>query len=133
MQSISVSILLFDRYYLVALCLLFRLKSWSAKGAYGHSITRLLVTGASSIYQVDEFHLLLLLFVPRRPTKQQAGWRNLVCVECLQMIKQTMVGFCWGLMLLWTLGVHFGSTSTVKGSERSPGLFQDFEDGYTKV
>ena len=49
------------------------------------------------------------------------------------MIKQTVVGFCWGLMLLWTLGVHFESTSTVKGSERSPGLFQDFEDEYMKV
>ena len=49
------------------------------------------------------------------------------------MIKQTVVGFCWGLMLLWTLDVDFRSTCTVEGSERFPGLFQDFEDRYIKV
>ena len=30
------------------------------------------------------------------------------------MIKQMAVGFCWGLMLLWTLGVDFESTCTGK-------------------
>ena len=59
--------------------------------------------------------------------------RNLVCVECLQMTKQKVVGFCWGLVLFWTSGVNFESTCTVKESERSPGLFQDFEDGYINV
>ena len=38
-----------------------------------------------------------------------------------------VVGFCWNLMLLWTLGAQF------KGSERFLGLFHDFEDGYIKV
>ena len=29
------------------------------------------------------------------------------------MIKEMVVGFCLGLMLLWTLGVDFESTCTV--------------------
>ena len=36
-----------------------------------------------------------------------------VCVECLQMIKQMMVGFCWNMMFLLTLDVDFESTCTV--------------------
>ena len=31
------------------------------------------------------------------------------------------------------LGVDYESTCRVKGSEKSPGLLQDFEDGYVKV
>ena len=46
------------------------------------------------------------------------------------MIKQMMVGFGCGSMLLWTLGMDFESICTVKGSGRSPGLFQEFEDEY---
>ena len=50
------------------------------------------------------------------------------------MIKQIIVGFCWGLMLLSMLGFDFESISTqFKGSEMSQGLFQDFEDGYIEV
>ena len=49
------------------------------------------------------------------------------------MIKQAVVGFCWGLMLLWTVDVDFESTCTFKRSERFPGLFRDFEDGCIKV
>ena len=49
------------------------------------------------------------------------------------MIKQMVVGFCWGLMLPWTLDVDFENTCQFKGSERSPGLSQNFEDGYIKV
>ena len=45
------------------------------------------------------------------------------------MIKQMLVGFCWNLMLLWI----FRALAQFKGSEGSPGLFQDFEDGYIKV
>ena len=78
------------------------------------AITLLLIKSVSPIYLVDEFHFLFLLFLPLRPSQQREGWRNLVCVEFLQMIKQMVVGFCWGLMLLWTLGVHFESTCTVK-------------------
>ena len=29
------------------------------------------------------------------------------------MIKKMLVDFCWGLMLLWMLGVDFKSTVTV--------------------
>ena len=50
------------------------------------------------------------------------------------MIKQIIVRFCWGLMLLSMLGLDFESTSAqFKESEMSQGLFQDFEDGYIKV
>ena len=48
------------------------------------------------------------------------------------MIKKIVVGFRWNLMLFWKPGVNFESTCTVKGNERSPGLFQDFEYGYVK-
>ena len=97
------------------------------------AVTRLLLTSVSYFYLVDEFHFLFLLFLTlSRPTQLREGWRNLACVECLQMIKQRVVGFCWALMLLWTLDVDFQSTCTVEGSERFPGLFQDFEDGYIK-
>ena len=64
------------------------------------AIARLLVTSVSPIYLVDEFHFLFLLFLSLRLTQQRAGWLNLVCVECFQMIKQIVVGFCWVLMLL---------------------------------
>ena len=45
------------------------------------------------------------------------------------MINQIVIGFCWNLILLWTLGVDF-ALAQFKGSERSQGLLQDFEDGY---
>ena len=48
------------------------------------------------------------------------------------MIKQMVVGFYWNLMLgcwVWILR----ALAQFKGSERSPGLFQEFEDGYIKV
>ena len=48
------------------------------------------------------------------------------------MIKQMVVGFHWNLMLgcwVWILRALAES----KESERSPGLLQDFEDGYIKV
>ena len=76
-------------------------------------------------------------FVPGVPFPQTytaaSRWRNLVYMECLQMIKQMVVGFCWGLMLLWTLVWILRALAQFKGSERSPGLFQDFGDGYIKV
>ena len=59
-------------------------------------------------------------------------WHNLVCLECLQMIKQMVVGFYWNLMLgcwVWILR----ALAQFKGSERSPELLQDFEDGYIKL
>ena len=48
------------------------------------------------------------------------------------MIKQMVVGCYWNLMLgywVWILTAlaHF------KGSERSSGLLQEFEDGYIKL
>ena len=48
------------------------------------------------------------------------------------MIKQMVVGFHWNLMLgcwVWILR----ALAQFKGSERSPGLFQDFEDVYMKL
>ena len=48
------------------------------------------------------------------------------------MIKHILVGFCWNFMLLWSLDADFESTLQFKGSERSPGFFQDFEDEYMK-
>ena len=44
------------------------------------------------------------------------------------MIKQMVVGFCCNLMLLWSLGVVLRALLQLKLSERSPGLFIDFED-----
>ena len=89
------------------------------------------MTSVSPIYLVDELHILFLLFLPLRTTQERAWWHNFVCLECLQMIKQMVVDFYWNVMLgcwVWILRalVQF------KGSERSPGLFQDFEDGYMK-
>ena len=62
-------------------------------------------------------------------------WRNLVRVECLYMIKPMMVGFCsdMGLMLLWVMGVEFGKLAQFQDSEMSPGLFQNFMDGYVET
>ena len=48
------------------------------------------------------------------------------------MIKQIVVGFYWNMMLecwVWILRV----LAQFKGSERSPGLLQDFDDGYIKL
>ena len=48
------------------------------------------------------------------------------------MIKQMVVGLYWNLMLgywVWILR----ALAQFKGSERSPGLLQDFEDGYIKL
>ena len=48
------------------------------------------------------------------------------------MIKQIVVGFYRSLMLgcwMWILR----ALAQFKGSKRSPGLFQDSEDGYIKV
>ena len=48
------------------------------------------------------------------------------------MIKQMVVDFYWKLMLgcwVWILRAF----AQFKGSERSPGLLQDFEDGYIKL
>ena len=48
------------------------------------------------------------------------------------MIKQIVVDFFWNLMLecwVWILG----ALTQFKGSERSPGLLQDFENGYIKL
>ena len=48
------------------------------------------------------------------------------------MIKQMVHGFSWNLMLrgwVWILR----ALAEFKGSERSPRLLQDFEDGYIKL
>ena len=48
------------------------------------------------------------------------------------MIKQMVVGFCWNLILgcwVWILR----ALAQFEGSDRSPGLLQDFEDGYIKL
>ena len=49
------------------------------------------------------------------------------------MIKQMVVDFvgilCYSGRLVWI----FRALAQFKGSEGSPGLFQDFEDGYIKV
>ena len=42
-----------------------------------------------------------------------------------------MLGF--SATLLWTLGVDFKALAQFKGRERSPGLLEDFGDGYVKV
>ena len=45
------------------------------------------------------------------------------------MIKQMVVDFCWNLMVgywMWILR----ALAQFKGSERSLGLLQEFEDGY---
>ena len=48
------------------------------------------------------------------------------------MIKQMVVGFYCNLMLgCWVLILR--ALAEFKGSERSPGLLQDFEDGYIKL
>ena len=60
------------------------------------------------------------------------GGPNVVCLECLQIIQKMVVGFYWNLMLgywVWILR----ALAQFKGSERSPGLLQDFEDGYIKL
>ena len=44
-----------------------------------------------------------------------------------------VVGFCRGLILLWTLVWILRALAQFKGSERFPGLFLDFEDEYIKV
>ena len=51
------------------------------------------------------------------------------------MIKPMMVGFCsvMGLMLLWVMGVEFRKLAQFQDSEMSPGLFQNFMDGYVET
>ena len=62
----------------------------------------------------------------------RARWRNLTCVECLWMIKPMVVGFSfyWRLIRLWVWNLR--TLAQFQGSEMSPGLFQDFMDGYIK-
>ena len=64
----------------------------------------------------------------------RAKWRNFALMECLWVIKPMFVDFCsiaswycsgWWVWDLRTL-THF------QGREMSPGLFQDFMDGYIK-
>ena len=126
------------RCKLGALCLLLRLKSRKANGASRHLAFMdncpTIITTVSPIYLVDEkSHFLFRLFLPHRPTQQGAGWGNLVCVECLWMIKQMVVGFVgiWCYSGGWVRILR--ALAQFKGSEGSPGLFQDFEDGYIKV
>ena len=67
-----------------------------------------IVTSVSTIYPVDEFHFLFLLFLTPslRPMAEFSMYG--VFVD-----DYMMVGFCCGLMLLLTLGVDFESTCTV--------------------
>ena len=65
-------------------------------------------------YSTKLMSSLSVSVVPSHQTyKTEAGQRYLVCVECLQMIKQMVVDFCWALWLLWTFDVDFESTCTV--------------------
>ena len=61
--------------------------------------------------------------------------RNLGCVECLQMIKSIVVGFCsigvWCYSGWWVWDLR--TLAQFEGSKMSPGLFQDFMDGYIKL
>ena len=103
-------------------CLLLRLKFQSARGTFRHSalmgncptITRVI----NLIYLVNEFFFLFLVQLNNMRTLGeskvlsfsffvitqwfdsfptvflQARWRNLVHLECLQMIKPMVIGFC---------------------------------------
>ena len=57
---------------------------------------------------------------------------HLVHVEWLYLIKPMVGDICWRLMLLLVMGVGFEKICSVSGSKMSPGLFQDFMDGYIK-
>ena len=64
----------------------------------------------------------------------QARWHNLLCVECLQMIKLMVVGLCSTGRLCcsgwWVWDLR--TCAQFQWNEMSPGLFQDFIDGYIK-
>ena len=48
------------------------------------------------------------------------------------MIKQIVVDFYWNLMLgCWVRILR--ALAQFKGSEKSPGLLKDFEDGHIKI
>ena len=62
----------------------------------------------------------------------RARCRNIVCVECLQMIRSMVVGFCfigvWCYTRVWVWNLI--RLTQFQGSEMSPGLFQYFMDVY---
>ena len=47
------------------------------------------------------------------------------------MIKQMVVSYCNLMLGCWVYILR--ALAQFKGSERSPGLLQDFEDGYIKL
>ena len=54
-------------------------------------------------------------------------------MECFEMIKPMVVGFCSIEGCCHCVGVAFESTCTVKGSEMFTGLFLYFKERYIKV
>ena len=77
---------------------------------------------------------------PRFPLVTPGVWElpfrssDLVCMECLKMIKPMVVsfcsvgGWCYSGWLVWNLR----ALAKFQGSEMYPGLFQDFMNGYIK-
>ena len=82
-----------------------------------------------------------LLLLPQRfeslsSDLMRVRWRSLarVCVQCLLMVKLTVVGFCsiggWCYSGFWVWGLR--TLAQFQGSEMFPGLFQDLKDWYIK-
>ena len=96
-----------------------------------------LITSASPIYLVDESCFLFLLSFPLRPTHQRAGWHYLVCVcVCVCVCVWSVCRWLskWWLVFVgtWCYSGRWVWILRALAQFKSPGLFQDIEDGSLK-
>ena len=117
-----------------ALCLLLRLNNGAREEDLAIqlwlAVAQPLFTILSPIWTSSTFWFCC--FFPSDLHSNKQGGVISVCGVFVEIIKQMVVGFCWGLMLyfghwVWILRAFL---KQFKRSERTLELLQDFEDGY---
>ena len=73
----------------------------------------MLIRWNEKVRWVQDFLLLPQGFKRFPSDLPRARWRNLVCAECLLMIKPMMVSFCFIEGWCWVIGVGFENTCTI--------------------
>ena len=84
----------------------------------------MLIRWNEKVRWVQDFLLLPQGFKRFPSDLPRARWRNLVCAECLLMIKPMMVSFCFIEGWCWVIGVGLRTLAQFQGSEMSPGFLQ---------